>query len=241
MVEKAVHTVILRRDVHTDSLLERLHEERVRKIIEPVILGYAENIDYLSDNFMYCMDLGLIKYENGQIVPGNRIYGDVFILTLSYNTQYSLQSQMQPTWLLKDGIDMSGLLKAFQEFWRENSEIWIEKYEYKEAAPHLILQAFLQRVINGGGEILREYASGRRRFDLCVKYAGKKYPIELKLLYGSRTEKDGLEQLGAYMDQMGEHEGWLVIFDRKSGKPWEQKIYWRTLDVPQGRIHAVGC
>ena len=241
MVEQAVHSIILRRDVHIDSLLERLHEERVRKVIEPVILGYAEDIDYLSDNFMYCMDLGLIKYENGQIVPGNRIYGDVFIRTLSYNTQYSLQSQLQPTWLLQNGIDMSGLLMAFQEFWRESSEIWMKKYEYKEAAPHLILQAFLQRVINGGEEILREYASGRRRFDLCVKYAGKKYPIELKLRYGSRTEQDGLEQLGAYMDQMGEHEGWLVIFDRESGKAWEQKIYWKTIDVPQGRIHVVGC
>jgi hypothetical protein len=56
-----------------------------------------------------------------------------------------------------------GLLKAFQEFLRENSEIWVEKYEYKEAAPHLILQAFLQRVIKRGGEIIRKYASGRRQ------------------------------------------------------------------------------
>jgi len=56
------------------------------------------------------------------------------------------------------------------------------RYAYKEAAPHLILQAFLQRVINTGGKIIREYASGRRRFDLCVLYAGKKYPLELKLL-----------------------------------------------------------
>lgn len=241
MAEQAVHTILVRRDVHIDSLLERLHEERVRKVIEPVILGYAEDIDYLSDDFMYCMDLGLIKNENGQIVPGNRIYGEVFIRILSYNTQYALQSQIKPVWLLKDGIDMGGLLKGFQEFWRENSEIWMEKYQYKEAAPHLVLQAFLQRVVNGGGEILREYASGRRRFDLCVKYAGKKYPIELKLRYGSRTEQDGLEQLGAYMDQMGEKEGWLVIFDRESGKAWEDKIYRKTVEIPQGRVHVLGC
>jgi len=241
MVEQAVQTIILRRDVHIDSLLERLHEERVRKVIEPVILGYAEDIDYLSDDFMYCMDLGLIKNEKGKVVPGNRIYGEVFIRTLSYNTQYALQSQIQPNWLLQDGIDMNDLLKAFQEFWRENSEIWMEKYKYKEAAPYLILQAFLQRVINGCGEILREYASGRKRFDLCVIYKGKKYPIELKLLYGSRTEQDGLRQLGEYMDKIGQREGWLVIFDRESIKPWEQKIYWKTVEVPQGSIHVVGC
>lgn len=74
-----------------------------------------------------------------------------------------------------------------------------------------------------------------------MKYAGKKYPIELKLRRGNRTEQDGLEQLGAYMDMAGEREGWLVIFDRESDKTWEQKIYWKTVEIPQGFIHVAGC
>ena len=241
MVEQAVQAIILRRDVHIDSLLERLNEPRVRKIIEPVILGFAERIDYLSDDFMYCLNLGLIAIEDGQVVPGNRTYGEVFIRTLSFSTQFALQSSIKPAWALPDRIDMTGLLKAFQQFWRENSEIWIEKYEYKEAAPHLVLQAFLQRVINGGGDIVREYASGRRRFDLCVLYAGKKYPLELKLKHSAKTEPEGLVQLGAYMDTMGEREGWLVIFDRSIDTPWENKLYWKTIATTQGIIHVVGC
>ena len=241
MIEQAIQTIILRRDVHIDSLLERLNEQRVRKVIEPVILGIAESIDYMSDDFMYCLNLGLITIENGQVVPGNRTYGEVFIRTLSFNTQFALQSRIKPLWALPDKIDMNGLLKAFQEFWRENSEIWIEKYEYKEAAPHLVLQAFLQRVINGGGDILREYASGKRRFDLCVLYAGKKYPLELKLKYSAKTEPEGLEQLGAYMETMGAHEGWLVIFDRNKDISWESKLYWKTIKTSHGIIHVVGC
>jgi hypothetical protein len=43
------------------------------------------------------------------------------------------------------------------------------------------------------------------------------------------------------MDKVGAREGWLVIFDRKSGKSWDEKIYWRTEKLPQGRIHIVGC
>lgn len=241
MVELAVQTIILRRDVHIDSLLERLNEQRVRKIIEPVILGFAEDIDYMSDDFKYCLNLGLIKIESGQIFPGNRTYGEVFIRTLSYNTQFVLQSKIQPSWALTDRIDMNSLLKAFQQFWRENSEIWIEKYEYKEAAPHLVLQAFLQRVINGGGDILREYSSGRRQFDLCVLYAKKKYPLELKLKYSAKIEPEGLEQLGSYMEIMGSREGWLVIFDRNKDTSWENKIYWETVDTVHGTIHVVGC
>ncbi len=34
---------------------------------------------------------------------------------------------------------MNGLFKGFQQFWRENGDIWVDKYEYQEAAPHLIL------------------------------------------------------------------------------------------------------
>ena len=242
MVEQAVQTLILRRDVHIDSLLERLREDRVRKVMEPVITGKENAVSMSSDDTLYCLDLGLVKIASGVLTVSNPIYREVFIRMLTQDTQFNLMSKIpEIPWLLPDGIDMNGLMEAFQEFWRENSEIWAEKYEYKEAAPHLILQAFLQRVINGGGEIAREYASGRRRFDLCVKYAGKKYPIELKLLYGSKTEQDGLRQLGEYMDGMGTREGWLVIFDRESGKPWDDRIYRKTADVPQGRIYIVGC
>ena len=241
MVELAVQTIILRRDVHIDSLLERLNEKRVRKIIEPVILGFAEDIDYMSDDSTYCLNLGLIKIEDDQISPGNRTYGEVFIRTLSYNTQFALQSKIQPSWALADRLDMNSLLKTFQQFWRENSEIWIEKYDYKEAAPHLVLQVLLQRVINGGGDILREYSSGRRQFDLCVLYAKKKYPLELKLKYSAKIEPEGLEQLGSYMEIMGSREGWLVIFDRNKDTSWENKIYWETVDTVHGTIHVVGC
>jgi hypothetical protein len=131
-------------------------------------------------------------------------------------------------------------LKGFQEFWRENSEIWIEKYEYKEAAPLLILQAFLQRVINGGGQIIREYAAGTKRFDLCVVYQGNKYPIELKINYGLKTLPDGLTQLAEYMDKVGEKEGWLVIFDRTLDKSWAEKIYWKTEELKGKSMHVVG-
>ena len=40
--------------------------------------------------------------------------------------------------------------------------------EYPEAGPQLILQAYLHRVVNGGGRIEREYGLGRGRTDLLV-------------------------------------------------------------------------
>jgi hypothetical protein len=43
------------------------------------------------------------------------------------------------------------------------------------------------------------------------------------------------------MDKVGAREGWLVIFDRESGKSWDEKIYWKTQKLSQGRIHIAGC
>jgi hypothetical protein len=242
LVEQAIQNIILRRDTHIDSLLDKLKEPRVQKIIESIILGKSNEINILSDDTQYCLDLGLIKLSDGEIIPANKIYNEVIIRTLSYDTQFQLIKKVPNNWIDNFGnIDMTGLLKGFQQFWRENSDIWVEKYDYKEAAPHLILQAFLQRIINGGGSILREYAAGRERMDLCVLYEKNKYPIELKLMYSKSVVNEGIMQLRNYMTTVGENTGWLVIFDRSNTKNWDEKIYWKTENIEGKIIHIVGC
>jgi len=138
---------------------------------------------------------------------------------------------------------MTGLLQAFQAFWRENSDIWIEKYDYREAAPHLILQAFLQRVVNGGARIDREFALGRQRLDLCVTIGDHRYPVELKVRDPRRSDPEpvGIVQLGEYMDTCGAAEGWLVIFDQRRELPWDERIGWKTVKTDARTIHVVRC
>jgi hypothetical protein len=48
--------------------------------------------------------------------------------------------------------------------------VWLQGLPYKEAGRHLILQAFLQRIVNGGGRIHREYALGRKYTDLYLEW-----------------------------------------------------------------------
>ncbi len=244
LAKQAIQNIILRRDTHIDSLLSKLKEERVKKIIEPIIITTIENDidDFTSDDLQYCKDLGLIAKKNYTWQPSNLIYSEIIIRRLSNNSQEKFETTVKNTWINKNNtIDMNGLLEAFQEFWRENSDIWLSKYQYREAAPHLILQAFLQRVINSGGDILREYAYARKRIDLCVLFGGRKYPLELKLNYGKKTIPEGLEQLDEYMDGFGEKIGWLIIFDRNNKISWEEKIYWKTEKYNDKIIHIVGC
>jgi len=193
------------------------------------------------------------KYFNiaGPCMPeGNPIYAELIIRALNWSVQRIIENEYKDYLVpryLKDGkIDMDHLLLDFQQFWRENSEIWIERYkknyyEYDEAAPHLVMQAFLQRVINGGGEIIREMALGKKRADLCIVYDGYKYPIELKIFRGEKSITDGLGQLSGYMDKVGEKSGWLVLFDRNTEKPWDEKIYMKKETLDGKEITVAGC
>ncbi|MDR1166511.1 MAG: ATP-binding protein, partial [Deltaproteobacteria bacterium] len=105
---------------------------------------------------------------------------------------------------------------------------------------HLVLYAFLQRVLNGGADIQREYALGRTRVDIRVTYKGRRYPIELKIK-GVKTRAASVKQLSGYMDRLGASDGWLVVFDKDFAKPWGEKLSWDTVSHEGGTIRVVGC
>ncbi|MDR1555830.1 MAG: hypothetical protein LBS88_02200 [Tannerellaceae bacterium] len=244
LVNEAIQTIILNRPTHIDSLLERLKEDKVRRIIEPMILG-EEFIQRDSDDFLYTRDLGLIRVVNSLIEPANPIYAEVIIRKLSSEMQEALINPKYPYQLpryLKDGrIDMDFLMRDFQQFWHANSDVWLKRCDdYPEAAPHLVMMAFLQRVVNGGGQIIRDMASGSGRLDLCLIYENRKYPIELKIRYGDKYLKEGLEQTARYMALHCCSEGWMVVFDRRTTVQWEDKLYMKKETVNGKTVTVVG-
>ncbi|WP_221933878.1 hypothetical protein, partial [Tepidimonas alkaliphilus] len=171
----------------------------------------------------------------------NRIYREVIPRELTFSTQYMLPQQQ--AWYVRPQdrrLDMDKLLAAFQQFFRENADAWIERFQYKEAGPQLLLQAFLQRIVNGGGRISREYGLGRRRTDLFLEWPldeaqgflgpMQRVVLELKILHKSleATIEEGLTQTAAYAEQCGAQEAHLIVFDRRPGRSWEEKIFHRT-------------
>lgn len=244
-VAQAAETLIRRRDTHIDSLMERLREERVQRIVEPVILGEGTRYELLNDDYRYVLDLGLLTDSKEGLRPSNPIYEEVIIRTLSFRSRRELDDLRTlpdpPAYLVNGKLDMRRLLGDFQAFWRENSEIWVERYQYKEAAPHLILQAFLQRVVNGGGQVTREMASGNGRLDLCVHYGAERYPVEVKVWRSAKTYQEGIAQMLRYLDKLGCDEGWLIVFDRRPDRLWDEKIFWETEEIAGKTVHGVGC
>ena len=141
------------------------------------------------------------------------------------------------------------LLAAYQEYFKEHSEHWTAGLGYKEAGLQLLLQAFLQRVVNSGGQIEREYGPERMRTDLLEIWRTSAKPcqrqnvvIKCKLLRGSleATPKIGLAQTLAYMRRAGTDEGHLVIFDRSKGASWDDKTFRRSEKVGGKLITAWG-
>ena len=240
-IEAAKEAIIRRRDTHVDSLMDRLREPRVRRVMEPVILGnQLADLSVNDEDYRFVQDLGLLKEVNGALVPSNRMYAEIIGRYLSHDEQTRMvQSVHEIPWATPNGLDMPGLMAAFQTFWRENSGADRRAYEYGEATPHLVLMAFLQRVTNGNGHIIREMALGSGRLDLCVEFKDKRYAIEVKTSKNFAGERS-YAQLAGYLDKLHLPEGWMAIFDVGTSKSWEEKLYSRDVEFNGKTIHLIG-
>ena len=244
MLYQAQEQIIYRRDTHIDILIDKLKEPRVKRVIEPILANSEDADEGLvpNDDILYVQDMGLVKVERGKPRRiANGIYREIIPRELTWSTQDALIQR--PQWYQRpDGtIDMTKLLLDFQQFFRQNADSWIQKFDYKEAGPQLLLQAFLQRIVNGGGYIDREYGLGRRRTDLLIRkpltdgYGGpvQRIVLELKIRRGSLGTiiEQGLKQTWAYMDAVGSvDEGHLIIFDRDKQLSWDERIWHRPCE-----------
>ena len=243
-MDEAKEKIIRERGTHLDSLMERMKEPRVRSIVEPVLLGDERSFSRNDDDYRYVLDLGLlVEGSNGLLRPANPIYAETIGRYLSRDDQDDMRQSVPETpWVREDGLDMAGLLAAFQQFWRENSDVHKPPFGYAESYPHIVLQAFLQRVINGGGQIVREMALGSGRLDLGVHFRGGKYAVEVKLRRNyDRNREKAHDQVRRYMDHLGQSEGWLVVFDPDPAKPWDEKIASEDIAADGKTIHVIRC
>ena len=227
-VIEAQERIIERRETHLDQLADKLQEDRVRRVVEPLLSGDDEPA-FSARDLEYVRDLGLIALDDPPRIA-NPVYAEVVPRELNYAVQASLVQDA--AWYVDaaGNLDLVALLGAFQTFFREHSEHWVERFAYREAGPQLLLQAFLQRIVNGGGRIEREYGLGRRRTDLLVVWPQglrmRRFVIECKLVHGSleRTIRAGVAQTRDYMDRSAAEAGHLVVFDRGGGT-WEDKVF----------------
>ncbi len=249
-IERAKEALIQARATHLDQLADKLNESRVRGVVEPLLAGTGLPADLPADDLDYVVDLGLVRADP-EVEIANPIYREVVPRQLIYSAERFIA---HPTaWYVDTAgrLDLPKLLAAFQSFYRENADSWAERFSYREAGPQLLLQAFLQRIVNGGGRLEREYALGRGRTDLLIRWpTGRsgdppeetRHVIECKVARSGRgpatAVRDGLEQTADYMDRCGAESGHLVVFDGREGRSWEERLY-RKDEIAAGRAITV--
>ena len=227
----AQEVLIQSRVVHLDQLTYKLQEERVQRVVEPILSG-ADESEFSSCDYEYVRDLGLIA-AGDEMRIANPIYAEAVSRELCYVAQVDILEEPAPHIDDDGSLNADKLLEAFQEYYIENSEHRLQHCEYRQAGPQLLLQAFLQRVLKGGAHLEREYGMGFQRVDLLITWPRpqgmQRIVIECKILRGGLQETlaQGLPQTAGYMNRCGADAGRLVIFDR-SAKPWKEKVFHRS-------------
>ena len=248
-IGEARERLILRRDTHLDQLVHKLREPRVRRVIEPLLSGGPPD-GISGEDISYARDLGLVG-PSDPLEIANPSYREVIPREFTSAAQSMVPNK--PAWYADAGgrLLVWKLLAAFQECSWANSEHWVGRFGYTTAGPQL-LQAFLQRIVNSGRRIEREYGLAPMRTDLLVVWrvagegaepqARQRVVIECKLVRGSlgTTLAQGLQQTRNYMERAGTDEGHLVILDRTRGATWDERIYCREEQAGSQRITVWG-
>ena len=241
---EAKEKLIRERGTHLDSLMEKVYDPRIKPLVVQALLGGEIERDVHREDVAYALDLGLFVEERGVLMPANPIYRETIGRYMTRGTQDTILARIpEAPWAKEDGLDMPGLMEAFQQFWRENaSETAFLSQQFHEAYPHLVLQAFLQRVINGGGQIVREMALGSGRLDLGIMFRGAVYAVEVKTAANyAKSHEKAHQQVLRYMDRLGVAEGWLVVADSDLTKSWDDKISTEDISLDGKAIHLVRC
>ena len=222
-IDTVAEILIKRRDVHLDQLADKLTEPRVARIIESILIGEdnKEITEYLSEDQQYLIDLGLVRSGKQGLEIANPIYQEIIPRELTSYREGMLG--INPQWyVLPSGkLDINKVLSTYIEFYKQHSEMLTRRKTYSEAAHHLLFMAWLQRIVNGGGHISREYAAGLGRLDLCIEFANERFAFELKLSRNNALTL-GTLQLTEYLDKLSLETGWLIIFSRGKITDWDK-------------------
>ena len=86
MINEAAERIIQRRETHLDQLADKLREDRVRRVVHPIIANDDDLEDASNSDIEYCIDLGLVK-RKPRLRIANPMYREVVPRWLVYSAE----------------------------------------------------------------------------------------------------------------------------------------------------------
>jgi len=228
LVSKAKERLIAARQTHLDSLVARLTEPRVKRVLEPLMAGDLADGDVaFNDDLSYVVGprprRARCAAPRGQPhLPRGDDAGD--------DRPRADEPRARPRLVQapeRSTVDEEGGQSA----------------TYHEVAAQLVLMAWLQRIVNGGGFVDREYGVGTGRIDVLIRWplrerVWQREALELKVWKPKKADPlaAGLRQLDGYLDRLALKTGTLVLFDRRpDAEPIEERCHVTHGTTPSGR------
>ena len=121
-IHAAKEALVVSRRTHLDQLAHKLEEERVRRVVVPILSGGAARHEVRD--LEYVRDLGLVDASQPPRIA-NPIYAEVVPRELGYVVESGLDERA--AWYVDDAgrLDMGKLLRAFATFYGEHAEHWL--------------------------------------------------------------------------------------------------------------------
>jgi hypothetical protein len=230
-VEEAAENLIQRKEMHLNNLVGRLKEPGVKKILVPMLNSDDLPQNVTEEEVRYLCDLGIVRVIDKEISIANGIYNETIPRSLIYQTQLLIRYKLS---LFLDGngrLDIKKMLKGFHALFNAHYEKWVEHFDYREAGKPLLLQAFLQRILDGGGRIERFYGIGRKHITLVILWpcagGSQKEVVDIRFIpvHNKDTIKDDIRSTVALIEEFETDHGFLVCFYRGESEFQDQKMY----------------
>jgi AAA-like domain len=224
-LEWAVRQLIAEKNANFDSLIKNLeNNQNLYKLVYDIAI---DGINVSFNAHEPANELGVlygIFGNKSRLDIHNKIYNELIVnyMTAKMNrVQAERRADFGSGYVNNDNsLNMELVLRKFQTFMHEQYSK--QDRDFLERHGRLVYLAFMKPILNGHGYDFKEVqVSEERRLDVVITFYQHKYVAELKLWRGKIAHEKGLKQLSDYLDRLKLTEGYLIIFDHKEVKTWE--------------------
>jgi hypothetical protein len=240
----AYRRLVTRYATPIDDLAARLTEPRIRRVIEPLLLGTAEIANVADSDVQFARDIGLIAADDPVRFEG-LIHRAIVPRLLSQNIRRAFIEDPAQFFDPDGRLSMERLLQTFVAFYTTYATDLLPAILYPKIAPELVFLGVLLHVLEGRGWVDIELGASRGRIDITLSIPIQRNHSETNTETNaeinadeqrevlvlvtrrkgdSRVKRRGLEWLDNTLQQTSSDSGTLVVFDKRDKRSPKKRV-----------------